>query len=188
VIHPGDIESAVEQHLKTWSAYAAARAAAEDGGPDLPPVRSWERGVDFDWQPQEALPLVIISVQQIADPQRHATGWRVRLAITVSVTTEDKTQTMSADQAKRLITAYTQVLMARPSASGLDSLVWLGADFVPLDDRRGRRVSAAETTFSGYADLEGPWLLPSAPPEPYEPPDAEREVTATSVNADPRLP
>jgi hypothetical protein len=188
VIHPGEIEAAVEQHLKTWSAYAAARLADEDGGPPLPDVRSWDRGVDFDWRPQEALPLVIVSVQQTADPQRHTDGWRVRLAINVSVTTEDKTQTMSADQAKRLITAYTQIVMARPSASGLDDLTWLGADYVPLDDRRGRRVSAAETTFNGHVDLPGPWSLPATPPDPYEPPAALREVTATRVNVDPRLP
>jgi acyl transferase domain-containing protein len=188
VPHPAQVEQAVEEHLRLWEAYARRRQADEDTGPLLPAVRSWERGVDFDWRPSHALPLVIVTVASLPDPTRTPDGWTARVPIGLSVTCEDDHQARAADQAKRLLAALRQVLLARPSAALVERLAWLGDDFVPLEDRNGRRVSSADAAFEGTLALPAAWTLPSVPPDPYVPPTSGVPITSTDMDTEPRLP
>lgn len=184
--HAGQIELAVEQHLRRWEAYARDRQADEDDGPALPQVRSWERSVDFDWAPGKPLPLVIVTVPQLQNPSKNPDGWTALLPVTISVTCEDSHLVGAADQAKRILAALRSVLLARPGAAGLQDLTWLGDDYVPVADRGGRRVSAAEASFSGRAAVTG-WTLPADPPDTYTPPTEGVPVTSTRLDTEHRL-
>jgi hypothetical protein len=198
VIDADTIEAAAKATLKAWlSAHLAIQERRK--GLDACSVtrpRSWPTVSEFDPEPHEQLPSVVIvstgtTGAPVPDGQgRYSATWRLEIAVAVAGAKEDDARRL----ASMYVAAVRSALVQNQSLGGIASATrWVGDEYAIGTTQRGARAIYGANFDIDVDDVVNAQLGPAEPPpDPCAPPGERAffdtaQIDATSEGLDEEL-
>jgi hypothetical protein len=194
IIDVDTIEQAARATLEAWLPSHLAHQERRKGLParTIPLPRSWPTVDEFDPEPHEQLPsIVLVSPGTVGEPERRQGGriratWRLEIVFAVAARDERQARMIRSVYAAAIRSALEQ---GDPTLGGVAERTRWAGDEHAIGRSQGDRSPRAlvEVDFQVTVnDVLNPRLGPSEPPgDPYDPPAPNgpldtAEITATS--------
>jgi hypothetical protein len=193
--HPGRLEDAVLDTLKTWLPTYLNEVCEQETerlGLDTPKTlglpQSWAVVSDYDRFPEESLPAIIVAAPGLdGDPDREGDGtvhttWRFEVSVTLTAP-DGRTTRRNAQLYLAAIIAC--LLQRRSLGEDMTSIDLVDADYVDVPNEKRRTQIAAAAAFTAQIDGMVTDLAGPGTPEPPDPmPETWPTVTETTIETE----